>query len=104
MLRQAETGDIVLFSGKDVGSTLIRSLTRSKFDHVGLLVKLSDHLILFESLAGKGVCKWRWDSLQSTNYWQTHCTKVVYRKLLGVKRSNDFLNKVRDFVTVNLGK
>lgn len=81
MLEQAETGDIVLFAGKDVGSALIRSLTRSKFDHVGLLVRLSDHVILFESLAGKGVCKWRWDVLRNTDYWQTNYSKVVYRKL-----------------------
>lgn len=64
LLTNAETGDLVLFAGRDFGSALIRSLTGSSFDHVGVLVRLSDnHVVLFESLAGRGVCKWRWDFL-----------------------------------------
>jgi hypothetical protein len=70
-LEEAETGDIVLFTGLDLASKMIRSVTGSKFDHVGILIKVHDtnEVILFESLSGKGVCKWNWKYLSETGYW-----------------------------------
>ena len=82
----------MLFTGLDLASGLIRSLTGSKFDHVGILIKAnhSNSVILFESLSGKGVCKWNWKYLSETGYWSKTVKRIVYRKLLGVDRSKEF--------------
>ena len=41
---------------------ILRGVTGSKYDHVGMLVKypLSGKVVIFESLAGKGVSRWDW--------------------------------------------
>lgn len=46
-----KTGDIVLFSGKGGISTGIKWVTRSKFSHIGMVLKLEeyDYLTLWES-------------------------------------------------------
>ena len=41
-MSRAQTGDVVLFTSKDMGSAIIRSLTGSEYDHVGVLIKLTD--------------------------------------------------------------
>ena len=45
--------------------SLIRGVTRSKYDHVGILVKYakSGQVVIFESLLGKGVSRWDWNQL-----------------------------------------
>ena len=35
----AETGDILLFTGKQLQDRIIRGVTGSKYDHVGMIVK-----------------------------------------------------------------
>lgn len=39
LIQNAQTGDILLFTGKTVQDSLIRGVTGSKYDHVGMLVK-----------------------------------------------------------------
>lgn len=41
-LNIAETGDILLFSTDNFAAKMQRGLTRSKFDHVGLIVKFEN--------------------------------------------------------------
>ena len=46
---------------------------RSNYDHVAMFVKYkSGQLVLFESMQGKGVCKWDWNTLveKGTSYWK----------------------------------
>ncbi len=47
-----------MFAGKTFADSLVRSVTNSKYDHVGVFIRypVSGQLVLFESLAGKGVC------------------------------------------------
>ena len=92
-LSQAQTGDILLFTGKDMASSLLRPMTGSRVDHVGLVVRspCSQKILLFESLQGKGVSKWDWQSLHSIDYWSKNYTRLCYRKLLGVDRDERFL-------------
>ena len=75
---------------------------RSRYDHVGMLLKYpkSGELVLFESLHGKGVCRWDWKKLtdKGLNY-----SKVVYRRLLGVKRDEEFNDTVFNFVSQTVG-
>ena len=71
---------------------------RSRYDHVAMLVKYpkSGQLVLLESLQGKGVCRWDWSKMteKGTNYWKENYSKVVYRRLLGVERNEEFTNTV----------
>ena len=45
------TGDIVLFSGRGMFSTMIRLFTRSQWSHVGMVVRFREHnrLMIYES-------------------------------------------------------
>jgi predicted neuraminidase len=50
--RQACTGDLLLFRGKSFGSRFQRGLTRSKYDHVALLLRFQDsNLAILEATA-----------------------------------------------------
>ena len=62
LLENAQTGDLLLFTGKKMQDKLIRGVTGSSYDHVGMLVKYekTGQLLIFESLAGKGVSRWDW--------------------------------------------
>ena len=80
---------------------------RSRYDHVGMLVKYpkSGQLVLFESLPGKGVCRWDWNTLSAkgSSYWRDNYSKVVYRRLLGVERDDAFVKTVQELVSQTVG-
>lgn len=52
-----KTGDIVLFSGRGLASWLIQQATRSKWSHVGMVVRLPEYdmVLLWESTLLSGV-------------------------------------------------
>lgn len=52
-----QTGDIVLYSGTRLWSRIIRAFSRSKWSHVGMIVRMRGDCWVIESLEGKGV---RW--------------------------------------------
>jgi len=54
LVNNAQTGDILLFTGTQMSASLLRGLTGSKYDHVAMLVKYPNtgQLVLFESLTG----------------------------------------------------
>lgn len=52
-----QTGDIVLYSGTRLWSRIIRAFSRSKWSHVGMIVRMRGECWVIESLEGKGV---RW--------------------------------------------
>ena len=85
---------------------LIRGVTGSKYDHVGMLVKYqkSGQVLLFESLTGKGVSRWDWQEYHRNDYWKQNYTKIVYRRLLGVERDERFKQTVQDFMVETIGK
>ena len=62
LVESAQTGDILLFTGKNMQDRILRGVIGSKYDHVSMLVKYPNtgQVILFESLTGKGVCRWDW--------------------------------------------
>lgn len=105
-MQNAQTGDLVLFTGVDMQARLIRGVTGSKYDHVGMLVKYekSGQVLIFESLAGKGVSRWDWQEYQQNNYWSDNYSKIVYRRLVGVERDEEFRKKVQEFMIETVGK
>ena len=101
--RVAETGDILLFQSKTIASQLQRVVTSSKFDHVALVVRLSqDRLVIFESLRETGVATCDWDRF-ITKKWNEMYNLIVYRKLKTVRDEN-FALVIQDFMRQTLGK
>ena len=105
-MENAQTGDILLFTGKTMQDSIIRGITGSKYDHVGMLVKYekSGQVLIFESLHGKGVSRWDWHEYEKSNYWRNNYSKIVYRRLIGVERSEEFRKTVQQFMIETVGK
>ncbi|CAK74465.1 unnamed protein product (macronuclear) [Paramecium tetraurelia] len=103
IMEDAEDGDILLFQGKDINCHIQRTLTQANFDHVGILIRLNDNqLYLFEALPlhGVGLCRWNKFIICKWNYLYH---KVIYRKLQ-VNRDENFISRMHEFVTENIGK
>ena len=85
---------------------LLQTVSGSKYDHVAALIKYpnSGQVVIFESLQGRGVCKWDWQTLINNNYWQQNYSRIVYRRLLGVERDLNFDKIVKDFMAENVGR
>jgi hypothetical protein len=77
---------------------MLRMASRSKYDHVAVLVKYkSGQVVLFESLHGKGVCRWDWKHLIANGMLNNY-TRITYRKLCGIDRDEEFREVVNDFI------
>jgi len=59
---------------------------------------------MFESLHGKGVCKWDWQTLINDDYWQKNYSRIAFRRLMGVERDANFNKIFKDFMAENVGK
>jgi len=101
-LAEVKTGDLLLFKSGTFAAKLQRSVTRSEYDHVALILKLSDrNMVLFEATGNSGVALCRWTTFKR-NEWHKLYTKVVYRKL-EVERSDEFITKIEKFVKTTVG-
>jgi len=49
MIKQAKTGDIILFKGYHPSAKCQRCFTRAEFDHAALLIKRHEYLEMYES-------------------------------------------------------
>jgi hypothetical protein len=102
-LSVAQTGDLLLFQSKSLGSNLQRIITRSNYDHVALLIKFPDgRLVIFEALRENGVTICDWDRFM-TKKWHELYHRIVYRKLYS-RREHQFNEVLEDFVRQTLGK
>jgi len=74
-LSEVKTGDILLFRSESFAAKLQRSVTRSEYDHVALLLKLSDrNIVLFEATGNSGVALCRWTTFKR-NEWHNLYSK-----------------------------
>ena len=75
----ADFGDILLFSGNQTFNILTRTVTRSEFDHVAMVLKFEtdpSEIFLFESTQQKGVSVVKWSSIENDigpNKFYRHC-------------------------------
>ena len=90
-----DTGDILLFrSNNPLGTWLTRTLTKSHFDHVGIILRFGeniDDLYVLESVGDEGVRMTSWTCAR--HYVGSYFDKIGYRKLnyeLTLKQLNDF--------------
>ena len=102
-LKLAENGDLLLFRGKNFGSKLQRCLTRSKFDHVALVIKFDNGEVGFlEASRAFGVSLTYWDKLFRKD-WKKIYSEIWYRQL-DVERSGEMIDKLQKFVNEAKGK
>jgi hypothetical protein len=93
----ASTGDVILFQGKSNLAKTQRFFTRSKYDHVGLVLRYSSgDLGFFQAIQGEGVSVVSWETFKD-NHWEDLYSMVSYRQLTAV-RSEEMLHKLQTFV------
>jgi len=101
-IKNSKTGDILLFKGKSWFSRFQRIWTGGEYDHVALLFKFNDKLVLFESTGQIGVDLLDWSAFMN-NKWHSLYSKLVYRKLY-YHLSNDEIEQLEDFAQKVRGK
>eukprot|EP00811_Abedinium_folium_P037216 NODE_9852_length_1394_cov_9.374901.p1 GENE.NODE_9852_length_1394_cov_9.374901~~NODE_9852_length_1394_cov_9.374901.p1 ORF type:complete len:406 (-),score=104.07 NODE_9852_length_1394_cov_9.374901:177-1322(-) len=81
MIEQAESGDIMLFSGKDRPCAVTRVLTNSEYDHVGLLLRQANgNLLLLEATGDQGVDIVSWRHFKRAG-WHKLYIRLAVRKV-----------------------
>lgn len=98
----ADTGDVLLFRSRGIGSQLIRSAGRSRFDHVALVLRLPEGLCLLEATGNEGVafCFWNYFMAQ---HWQTLYPELALRRV-HFDRTHDRLFALQEFCNKVVGK
>jgi len=101
--QMADTGDILLFRGKSFGSKLQRAFTRSKYDHVAMILRYSNgKLVLLESTGTTGVALCNWHDFMGYK-WHLLYSRLVYRHLYNERDSN-MMEKLEKYVKGVIGK
>ena len=77
----AKTGDLLLFRSYAYCSKCQRCITNGHYDHIGLLVKISTELFVYESTGRDGVVLRKWYEF-IYYYWFLLCDKMSFRKLI----------------------
>lgn len=86
-----------MFKAKDFVSKVQRIITKSEYDHVGIILKYASGRIgILESTASNGVQVVMWDDFIFNNWCQLY-SKIVYRQLQTV-RSDKMLFEFENFV------
>ncbi|CAI2368613.1 unnamed protein product [Moneuplotes crassus] len=102
-LNEADSGDILLFTGKTVISGITRKITNSHYDHVAMVLTfLEDDEIYFLESTASGVHVTTWTELKT--YVDELYSKVVWRKLY-CERDDDFCEVLGTFINAvdNMG-
>eukprot|EP00347_Sterkiella_histriomuscorum_P020868 403336156 len=99
----ADTGDIIFFKGKTMGSKMQRFFTRCDFDHVALILKYkNEKIVLFESTGSSGVDLLTWDMFMERGF-QNLYDEISIRHL-NFKRTTDKVKILEEFIRSNNGK
>mmetsp|Transcript_26632 Transcript_26632/g.57867 ORF Transcript_26632/g.57867 Transcript_26632/m.57867 type:complete len:459 (-) Transcript_26632:17-1393(-) len=99
------TGDVLLFRSKGSMPKLIRLASGSKgrYDHVGLIVKLSGGEVgILEATGGEGVGLVTWKEFVDNN-WQDLYPELALRRVF-FHRSKERCKKLQEWVNETLGK
>jgi hypothetical protein len=102
-LSETDTGDILLFRGRDRSASILRSVTRASYDHVALLLKTAQGEVLILEATGKsGVQAVSWTSFKA---WHWHkCYQHLAVRRVYFDRQADLLKSFREWVMSVLGK
>ena len=87
-LKESQTGDILLFSTNRLASKALRMATKSKYDHVAMIIRnlfpdQPEIVHIFEAVGGKGVRVIEWNEIKKTvgHEKNKHYSKIVYRQV-----------------------
>lgn len=99
----ADSGDILLFRGKDRVCKVQRAFTGAVYDHVALLLRTSRReLLVLEAVGDKGVNTVPWTFFKTWD-WHRCYSWMTYRKVYFDRDPDQLLNLQR-FVSYALGK
>ena len=81
-MKQAQSGDILLFRNNQKGGMLSKKSTNANSDHAAIVVKVEQAkgtmLFMLEAVPKRGVCLTSWDNFRNLNMVYD---EVFYRKL-----------------------
>mmetsp|Transcript_137907 Transcript_137907/g.239755 ORF Transcript_137907/g.239755 Transcript_137907/m.239755 type:complete len:474 (-) Transcript_137907:75-1496(-) len=102
-LQRAESGDILLFRGKDRRSAFTRTVSGfAIYDHVALVLRTrGSRVVILEATGSDGVNVVPWSSFKEWG-WHACYDRLAYRKVFFV-RTADKLNRLEGFVKSQLG-
>ena len=84
LIKECDTGDLLLLKTEDTGSLLQRAFSSSNFDHVAMIIRFeSNHsqFFLVDCTKASGVACCSWDSLRKTIGPKKKYSQCVYRKV-----------------------
>lgn len=95
-MREADSGDILLFKGKAFTSKMTRQLTSSEYDHVAMVLTFwdDDEIYILEATS-EGVHIVGWSDLM--RFKDQFYSKIVWRRLY-CKRDDEFWEILQTFV------
>lgn len=87
-MREADSGDILLFTGKHMGAKMTRRITNSEYDHVAMVLTfVEDDDVYLLQATSEGVHIMSWKDMRS--FRDQLYSKIVWRKLYA-DRDDDF--------------
>lgn len=102
--RYCQTGDILLFKDNHTFAKVQRFFTNSECDHVGMVFRDERYgICIFESNGGTGVSLAMWSQLIRYKWFQ-NIEGIFWRRLNMQDKPEDFEEKVKQFIKVNLNK
>ena len=102
-IETVDTGDILLFRSRDMGSKISRGVLGSSYDHIALIIKyVSGSVALLEATTADGVNIIMWDEFVA-NEWFAHSERLMFRQLI-TERTDKMLLKLEEFVKKVDGK
>ena len=86
-IKEADSGDILLFKGKSISAKMTRKLTHSEYDHVAMVLTFSgdDNIYLLEATSD-GVHVVSWNELM--RFKDAIYSKIVWRRLYADRDDN----------------
>eukprot|EP00929_Paragymnodinium_shiwhaense_P046704 TRINITY_DN23769_c0_g1_i1.p1 TRINITY_DN23769_c0_g1~~TRINITY_DN23769_c0_g1_i1.p1 ORF type:complete len:492 (+),score=92.53 TRINITY_DN23769_c0_g1_i1:132-1607(+) len=101
-LQQAESGDLLLFRGKEARHARLRTITRSQYDHVALMLRTAENsLMIFEATGSEGVSSVSWKMFRD-RHWENCYSQLTYRKVF-FRRDQKQLTVLQNFILDALG-
>lgn len=104
-LKEADTGDILLFRGTAAGGLLTRTFTASHFDHVAMVLKFEtdqNEVYLVESVGNLGVSLNRWEYLREHVGEGKFYQKLALRHV-NFDRGNKMVDNLETFLSEAIG-
>ena len=103
-MSEADTFDLLLFRTNAFIAKGIRAVSKSHFDHVGILLKNTNdpRNIYMMDATMNGVCTYSWHQLRLTIGSDKHYEKVVFKKV-NFDRNDKVVDKLEEFMHDHMG-